>query len=140
ALAGGATHSLALRADGTVWSWGKNTQGCLGNGAATGTQATPAQVDNLQHVISIAAANSHSLALKSNGTVWSWGDNGTGQLGVGTTPAQSFSPVQTQNLTDAIAIAAAGSQSVALTVNGSLFGWGANGSGQLGNPPLTSET
>jgi alpha-tubulin suppressor-like RCC1 family protein len=140
AVAGGGYHSLALKSDGTVWSWGKNSQGCLGNGAATGTQATPAPVINLDHIISIAAASGHSLALKSDGTVWSWGDNSVGQLGVGLTPTNSLSPVQTQNLSAIIAIAAAGSQNMALTINGSLFGWGTNGVGQLGNPPLTSET
>jgi alpha-tubulin suppressor-like RCC1 family protein len=140
AVAGGAYHSLALKSDGTVWSWGRNTQGCLGNGSATGTQATPGQVADFDHVIAIAAAKTHSLALKSDGTVWSWGDNSAGQLGVGTSPNKSLSPVQTQNLSAIIAIAAAGSQNMALAVNGSLFGWGANESGQLGNSPLTTET
>jgi Regulator of chromosome condensation (RCC1) repeat/Alpha/beta hydrolase of unknown function (DUF900) len=80
------------------------------------------------------------LALKSDGSVWSWGDNGSGQLGIGTTPTKSLSPVQTQNLSAMTAIAAVGYQNLAVNVNGSLFGWGANSSGQLGNPAPTTET
>jgi len=122
AIIGGAYHSLALKSDGTVWSWGKNSQGCLGNGASSGNQAAPGQVINLNHIIAVAAGNSHSLALKSDGTVWSWGDNSAGQLGIGTSSGKSLSPVQTRNLNSIISVAAASYQTMAVGANGSLFG------------------
>ena len=139
AIIGGAYHSLALKSDGTVWSWGKNSQGCLGNGASSGNQAAPGQVINLNHIIAVAAGNSHSLALKSDGTVWSWGDNSAGQLGIGTSSGKSLSPVQTRNLNSIISVAAASYQTMAVGANGSLFGWGANDFSQLGNPTPTTE-
>ena len=140
AITGGAYHSLALKDDGTAWSWGKNSQGCLGNGTSSGNQTAPGQVINLNHIIAVAAGNSHSLALKSDETVWSWGDNSAGQLGINTSSGRSLSPVRTQNLNSIISVAAAGYQTVAVGADGSLFGWGANDFGQLGNPTPTTET
>src|SRR4029078_7216253 len=101
---------------------------------------TPGQVTSLNHIIALAAGNSHSLALKSDGTVWSWGDNSAGQLGISTSAGKSLSPVQTQDLDSIISVAAASYQTVAIGANGSLFGWGANDFGQLGNPTPTTHT
>jgi len=82
AIAGGGFHSLALRSDGTVWAWGENDTGELGDGSAT-NRATPVQVSGLTGVAAIAAGTHHSLALKSDGTVRAWGYNFYGQLGDG---------------------------------------------------------
>ena len=71
-IAGGGSHSLALKSDGTVWAWGQNERGQLGDGT-TSNRSTPVQVSNLTGVIAIAAGDSQSLALKSDGTVWAWG-------------------------------------------------------------------
>src|SRR6266851_5429957 len=76
-VAAGGLHSLALRSDGTVWAWGYNFVGQLGNGTQTGS-GTPVQVTGLTGVIQVAAGGLHSLALRSDGTVWTWGDGGTG--------------------------------------------------------------
>lgn len=86
AIAGGGNHSLALKSDGTVWAWGDNGNGQLGD-ETTAQRNVPVQVKNLTNAISIAACERgcHSLALKSDGTVWAWGDNSKGQLGDGTT-------------------------------------------------------
>jgi alpha-tubulin suppressor-like RCC1 family protein len=73
---------LALRKDGTVWAWGGNDKGQLGDGTTTG-RATPVQVSGLTGVTAMAAGYSHSLALRGDGTVWCWGDNEAGQLGDG---------------------------------------------------------
>ena len=91
-LTTGWAHSLALRSDGTVWSWGWNEYGQLGDGSTTG-RLTPVQVSGLSDVTSIAAGVHHSLALRSDGTVWSWGGNGNGQLGDGTTTSR-LTPVR----------------------------------------------
>jgi alpha-tubulin suppressor-like RCC1 family protein len=84
ALSAGWYHSLALTADGTVWAWGANGHGQLGNGqAAFQAYPTPARVRNLSGVTDVDGGSSHSLALRSDGSVWSWGGNIQGQLGDG---------------------------------------------------------
>src|SRR5437868_1050485 len=79
AIAGGNAHSLALDRYGTVWAWGNNPYGQLGNGTFTGDPydaiAIPAPVINLSNIVAIAAGGNHSLALRSDGTVWAWGYN-----------------------------------------------------------------
>ncbi|HZD60439.1 MAG TPA: hypothetical protein VE439_08330, partial [Anaerolineae bacterium] len=82
--AGVGCHSLALKQDGTVWGWGDNSFGQLGDGTKT-NRSTPVQAKALTNVTAIAAGDAHSLARKSDGTVWAWGGNGFGQLGDGTT-------------------------------------------------------
>jgi len=95
-IAAGGYHSLALRINGTVWAWGRNGNGQLGDGTNS-ERRTPVQVSNLTGVVAIAAGGSHSLALKSDGTVWAWGVNGSGQLGDGTN-SERRTPVQVSNL------------------------------------------
>ena len=79
AIAGCAFHSLALKPDGTVWAWGSNHYGELGNGTTTESH-TPVQVSGLTGVIAIAGGGNNSLALKSDGTVWAWGRNNYGGI------------------------------------------------------------
>jgi hypothetical protein len=83
ALSAGGGHSLALRADGTLWSWGRNDHGQLGDGSFDDRMA-PVQAANLDSITSVAAGGLHSVALKADGSVWTWGWNYEGQLGVGT--------------------------------------------------------
>ena len=84
AVAGGRYHSLAVKSDGTVWAWGNNWLGQLGDGTTT-DRSIPVQVSGLSGVVAVAGGDYHSLAVKSDGTVWAWGDNYHGQLGDGTT-------------------------------------------------------
>jgi alpha-tubulin suppressor-like RCC1 family protein len=138
ALSGGGSHTIELKSDGTVWIWGSNQFGQLGDGTTIDSPA-PIQVIGLTDVTAIAAGGSHTIALKTDGTVWSWGDNRAGQLGVITTEACSgystpcsSTPVKVIGLTDIIAIAAGGSHTVALKSDGTVWAWGRNNSGQLG--------
>jgi alpha-tubulin suppressor-like RCC1 family protein len=126
---------LALKADGTVWSWGGNSQGQLGDGTQT-ERSAPVQVSGLADVVAIAGGSFHSLALKRDGTVWAWGNNGTGQLGDNTT-TRRLTPVPVSGLTSVAAIAAGASFSLALKADGTVCGWGANSSGQLGDGTTT---
>ncbi|MGH7753722.1 MAG: RCC1 domain-containing protein, partial [Gemmatimonadales bacterium] len=137
AIAAGASHSLALRipADstvGTVWAWGGNFYGQLGDGTTT-SRAVPVQVQGLSAIQAIAAGGFHSLALAADGTVWAWGRNSSGQLGDGTIEDRPVRvPVQVQGLSAIRDIAAGGVHSLALQDCGQLWAWGANYNGQLG--------
>jgi alpha-tubulin suppressor-like RCC1 family protein len=126
----GQFHSLALKNDGTVFAWGQNGSGCLGNGTTT-TDYTPSQVLNLTNIVDIAAGNDHSLALKNDGTIWAWGANNNGQLG-DSTLIQRLTPVQVNALTGIIEISAGLNHSIALKDDGTVWSWGDNSNGQLG--------
>ena len=148
AIAAGGNHSLALRSDGTVVSWGYNGFGQLGNGTTTNSP-TPVEVEgvsgvgSLTGVVAIAAGATHSLALRSDGTVVAWGYNTDGELGDGTT-TNSPTPVEVQGvggsgtLSGVVAIAGGYDHSVALRLNGSVVAWGDNDEGQLGNGTTTN--
>jgi hypothetical protein len=140
AIAGGGAHSLAVKADGTVWAWGFNQYGQLGNGSNTNSYA-PVQVSGLVHVIAAAAGDHYSLGLKADGTVWAWGRNTEGELGNGTN-AETNLPVWVQGLSGIIAISAAPAvgpnHSLALKADGTVWAWGYNSSGQLGNGGTTN--
>jgi alpha-tubulin suppressor-like RCC1 family protein len=80
---GNCGQRLALKNNGTVWAWGDNDDGQLGDGTIGPVRMTPAQVVGLTGVVAIGAGDLHSLAVKRDGTVWAWGNNDSGQLGVG---------------------------------------------------------
>ena len=135
-VAGGCDHSLALRSDGTVWAWGDNSVGQLGRGTITGVEVTAAPVNGLAGVTKISAGCEFSLALRSDGTVWAWGNNSAGQLGNGST-ASSAVPVKITGVSQVTAIAAGWDSVVAVVAGGaSVWAWGANDSGQLGDGTL----
>ncbi len=131
ALAAGAFHSIALRADGTVWTWGWGGLGQLGDGTRA-TRPTPAPVPGMTNVVAIAAGAFHSMALKADGTVWVWGWNGLGQLGTGTI-GDAIIPVQPQGLTGIAAFAAGFHHSLAVRTDGTVMAWGWNLYGMLGD-------
>ena len=140
-FAAGAGHSLALKDDGTVWAWGLNSHGQLGDGTVA-ERHTPVQVGTppLHDVAAIAGGENWSLALKSDGTLWAWGENAIGQLGDGTT-IERHTPVQVgmPHLSDVIAIAAhsGGGHNLALRSCGIVQAWGWNINGQLGDGTTT---
>jgi alpha-tubulin suppressor-like RCC1 family protein len=132
AVAAGFHHSLAVKANGTVWAFGHNQLGQLGDGTNTPSN-TPVQVSNLTGVVAVAAGFHHSLALKNDGTVWAWGSGMDGQLGYEQGPTSRNTPAQVPGLTDVVAVAAGDRHSLALKADGTVWGWGNNLSGQLGN-------
>src|SRR5205823_208038 len=123
AIAAGGLHSLALKSDGTVWAWGYNAYGALGNGTAI-SSSTPVQVSGLSGVTALAGGYGHSLALKSDGTVRAWGYNYYGELGNGTAFNDSLTPVQVSGLSGVTAIAGGEFHSLALKSVGTVSAWG----------------
>src|SRR5207248_2650007 len=115
---------LALLGDGTVWAWGYNDYGQLGDGTTT-TRLVPVKVSGLTSIVAIAGGRFHSVALRSDGTVWVWGDNIDGQLGQGTFGSYSSIPVQVPGFSGATAISAGGYHTLAvapLSLTGNIVG------------------
>ena len=144
ALASGAYHKLALRSDGTLWTWGKNQFGQLGIGSYT-DQYAPRQVGTDSDWVMVAAGSYHSFAVKANGSLWTWGRNTNGQLGDGST-IDKPSPVQISGVGRPVAIAAGDAHSVIIVDDGTpynqrtLYTWGSNAYGQLGLGNTTQQT
>ena len=138
-VAAGLNHIVALKSDGTVWAWGSNSIGQLGDGTTT-NRSSPVQVPGLTGVVAVAAGFAHTLALKSDGSLWVWGSNSSGQLGDGTTTYYRTSPVQVPGLTGVVAVAGGGYYSLALKSDGSVWAWGMNDYGQLGDGTKTNRS
>ena len=134
---GNYASTLAIKTDGTLWSWGSNSSGELGLGDTT-YRNSPVQVGALTTWSKVSCGTQHSLATKTDGTLWSWGANGgNGQLGLGNTTNYS-SPKQVGALTTWFKVSAGGSYSLATKTNGTLWSWGLNASGQLGLGNITN--
>jgi alpha-tubulin suppressor-like RCC1 family protein len=132
AVACGYGHTLALKTDGTVWAWGLNNSGQLGNGLKTNS-TTPVQVSSMTGAKSIAAGANHSLALKNDGSVWAWGCNDNGQLGDNSTISRAI-PTQVSGLNSGVSGVSGGVQhSAAVKNDGTVWAWGYNAYGQLGD-------
>ena len=130
-------HTVVLKSDGTVWTFGWNIYGQLGDGTTT-DKSTPVQVKDLTGVTAIAAKD-HTVALKSNGTVWTFGSNDYGQLGDGTMTDKS-TPVQVKDLTGVTAIAAGSEHTAVLKNDGTVWTFGSNFRGKLGDGTTTDKS
>ncbi|HKO99188.1 MAG TPA: S8 family serine peptidase [Pyrinomonadaceae bacterium] len=130
AISTGGTHTLALKSDGTVWSWGFNTRGETGGGPM---HVDPLIIDGLNNVTAVSAGANHSMAMKNDGTVWIWGGNDRGQLGLGSEDSVHHAvPVAVPGLTGVTDIAAGTWFSVVVRNDGTVWTWGENQNGQLG--------
>jgi alpha-tubulin suppressor-like RCC1 family protein len=122
-LAVGGSSTLALKSDGTIWAWGENIYGQLGDGTTVRDQASPVRSVPGDDWKQVATAGPHSVALKRDGTLWSWGNNWAGQLGDGTTN-HSRVPVRVGSSTNWIRVWANLIQNVGQQTDGSLWFWG----------------
>ena len=161
AIAAGGSHSLVLKNDGTVWAWGNNGYGQLGNNFgnsnSTANSSVPVRVvidtlnTPLTNVIAIAAGGSFSFAVKADGTVWTWGNNDFSQLGdriltglIGTPNGYavmiaSFDIVgNAAGKPQAVAVAGGVNHALVKDSTGQVYAWGLNANGQLGNGTLVN--
>jgi alpha-tubulin suppressor-like RCC1 family protein len=134
ALVSGNAHMCALLSDGTVWCWGRNVDGELGIGN-TDSKGYATRVSGLSGVVSLVAGEFHTCALDSVGTLRCWGSNRSGQLGDGTTTTRLVpTPVSPALPAGTAGLSAGWSHTCALSAFGSVWCWGANDKGQLGDP------
>jgi alpha-tubulin suppressor-like RCC1 family protein len=139
AIAAGEAHSIALTADKRVWTWGDNLDGELGRSDTNGGyDPLPAPVPGLSNVVAIAGGDEFTLAVKSNGQVFAFGNNSNGQLGMNTGGSSVSTPTLVSGISNAVWVSAHpdGYHSLAVTVNqgtNQYYGWGNNSNGQVGN-------
>ena len=139
-IAIGDNHGVILASDGSLWTWGETGFGwqVLGLGSNVRTQACLRRIGLETNWVNIAVGGSTTLALKSDGAIWAWGENNNGQLGDGTMFREQPSPVRSVPGNDWKQVATAGPHSVALKRDGTLWSWGNNWGGQLGDGTTTS--
>ena len=124
-------HTVALKSNGLVWTWGNNADGQLGDGTTDDSVIAIRNI-NLNHVTAVNAGHYFSLALTANGIVYAWGENDYGQLGNGSN-VNGFNPVQVTGLTNIIKVNGGGNHAIALKNDGTVWAWGSNRYGQLGD-------
>lgn len=136
-VATGYGSAYAVKTNGTLWAWGYNASyGKLGLGNTTYAFSSPQQIGALTTWAKVAGCQIHAFALKTDGTLWSWGGNNYGQLGLGNTTYYS-SPKQIGALTNWASITGGRSCSLAVKTDGTLWAWGRNEYGQLGQGNTT---
>jgi len=128
----GVVHRLALKSDGTVWAWGSGYAGDLGDGTGFDSD-TPVQVINLSGVVTLnTGVGDHNFAIKADNTVWGWGRNDMGQLGIGDL-LNAYSPVSLTSIGSLTAITVGEFHTLASKEDGTVWSWGLNRYGELGN-------
>jgi alpha-tubulin suppressor-like RCC1 family protein len=139
-VAAGAAHSLAVKQNGTAWAWGRNNYGQLSDNTCTTRSSPVLVVGGFTDWCQIAAGTCHSVAVRTNGTAWSWGYNGSGRLGDNTTVRKSSPVSVVGGITDWCQVAAGHAHSLGVRQNGTAWGWGNNGYGRLGDGTSTTRS
>jgi alpha-tubulin suppressor-like RCC1 family protein len=137
---GGGAHNLAVRANGTLWAWGSNGQFRLGDSTSTNRSSPVSVVGGFIDWVQASAGNSHSLGLRANGTIWAWGAGADGRLGDNTDVTKSSPVSVVGGFTDWIQASAGVGHSLGLRANGTIWAWGLNSQGRLGDNTITNKS
>jgi len=138
--AAGCIHTLGVRTNGSLWAWGNNSGGKLGDGTTTNRCSPVSVAGGFTDWCQSAAATNHSLGVRTNGSLWAWGINTFGQLGDNTTTTKSSPVSVVGGFTDWCSVSASAYHSVAIRTNGTLWSWGYNGQGRLGDGTSTTKS
>jgi alpha-tubulin suppressor-like RCC1 family protein len=133
AVSSGQTHTMAIKSDGTLWGWGFHSHGQIGDGATITVvknglipednyRFTPVKI--MDNVVAVSAGARHTMAIKTDGSLWAWGSGESGQLGDGTWNNRRFSPVKIME--NVGAVSTGDGHTLAIRTDGSLWGWGSN--------------
>ena len=137
--AGGGSHTAAIKTDGTLWTWGNNTQGQLGDNTII-NRSTPVTTfaggTNWKQV----AVGGITAAIKTDGTLWTWGNNNFGQLGDNTVVRRSIPVTTFAGGTNWKQVSAGNNHTAAIKTDGTLWTWGRNSYGQLGDNTTTNRS
>ena len=126
----GEYHTLAIKSDGSLWAWGSNSSGQLGDGTKT-TRYFPVKI--MDQVVSISAGHYYSMAIKTDDSLWAWGWNYRGQLGNGTNEKETKQLLPTKIMDSVLLVSIANHHGMAIKSDGSLWAWGENEDGELGD-------
>jgi alpha-tubulin suppressor-like RCC1 family protein len=133
-VSAGEAHTCARTRDGTLWCWGDNDDGQLGINSTDTPQPEPVQVVALGNtVVEVSVGKSHNCARKSDGTLWCWGRNTSGALGIGSIGSPQLVPVQVTALADGVIGVSAGARISCAGTDEGLWCWGYNEHGQVGD-------
>jgi alpha-tubulin suppressor-like RCC1 family protein len=132
-VSGGSSHTVGVKKDGTLWTWGSNTSGPLGDGTAITRSSPGTTVGGGTNWISVSAGNLFSAAIKTDGTLWTWGSNAYGRLGDGTTVAQCSPGTTAGGGTNWSSVSAGTYHTAGIKTDGTLWTWGWNYRGLLGD-------
>ena len=135
AISAGDGHSCAVKTDGSLWCWGANYQGELGDGTLTSRTAPTPVLDLPSEVASVSAGSSDTCAVMTDGTVWCWGNDGLGALGDGTSGPLQLVPVRVELELGARAVSAGYTHTCALATDGSVWCWGDDSEGEVDGVP-----
>ena len=135
-ISGGDNHTVGVQTNGTLWVWGSGADGKLGLSSFT-NYSVPTQVGSETNWSKVSAGTDHTVAIKTNGTLWAWGKNDVGQLGSGSLASPIIFPIQIGAETTWSIIESGDYHNLAIKTNGTLWAWGNNFGGQLGNGNTT---
>ena len=135
AVSSGTIHTAAIKNDGSLWTWGNNG-GKLGNGTYK-KSAIPVKV--MDDVIAVSAGESHTMAIKNDGSLWAWGQNYYGQIGDGTNGWDATRTVPVKIMDEVSVVCVGAYHSLAIKTDGSLWGWGSNSKGELGDGTIENK-
>ena len=130
-VAAGTLHTMAIRADGSLWAWGFNGVGDLGDGTTT-DRHSPVRIGTDTDWVYVSAFDSTSLGIRADGSLWAWGNNLNGRTGLGTTAGNTLVPTRVGTDTDWVQVGMSEVHTMATRSDGSLWAWGNNLNGGTG--------